>query len=267
MVEAALALEVEYGVHDVLEGPWARDAPVLGDVAHEQHGGPRFLGEPHESRGALAHLANVAGRALQRLGVAGLDRVQEQHARAERRRVMQDGLEPGFAEHVHLAGVVREAIGAETQLLGGFLARHVQRRDAGALEAGGALQQQRRFPDPRLAADQDDRSGDHAPAEHEVELGEARPPPPYPAPFYGGQADGRSAGQITGPPDRPTAWPPRGLFNQGVPGPTRVAAPAPFGLLRTALAAPEHRASLSCHGSPQAGRRAASSCRSGCTPS
>ncbi len=37
LVERALALEVEHGVHDVLERLRARDAAALRDVAHHEH--------------------------------------------------------------------------------------------------------------------------------------------------------------------------------------------------------------------------------------
>src|SRR5437773_3240416 len=111
MVEGRFALEVKDGVHDVLEGARSRDPAALGDVADEEHGGPRFLGEAHQPGGAVADLPDVAGRALELLGIGGLDRVHEDDAGAERGGVMDDRLEARFAEHVDGAGVFAEPNG------------------------------------------------------------------------------------------------------------------------------------------------------------
>ena len=93
MIERRLALEVEHRVHDVLERPRARDAAALGDVPDQEHGRAGFLGEAHQPRRALAHLADVAGRALERLGVGRLDRVDEAGRARRGAGVVQDRLE------------------------------------------------------------------------------------------------------------------------------------------------------------------------------
>ena len=153
MVERALALEIKHGVHDVLEGLGPRDAAAFRHVSHEQHGGARLLREPHQTRRALPYLADVAGRAFEVIGVRRLNRVHEHDLRVEGARVVGDRLEPGFSQHVHGAGVEGEAVGAQPHLVGGLLPRDVQRADAGVLQTGGALQQQRGLPDAGLAPD------------------------------------------------------------------------------------------------------------------
>ncbi len=106
MIERRFALEVEHGVDDVFERARPGDAAALGHVAYQHHGGPRFLGEAHQPGRALAHLPHVARGALELVCVRGLDRVDEDDARLERRRVVHDRLESRLAEHVHQAGVV-----------------------------------------------------------------------------------------------------------------------------------------------------------------
>src|SRR5256886_15581388 len=64
--EGALALEVQHRVDDVLERLGTGDAAALGHVAHQEHGRSGLLGEAHEPRGAVAHLAHVAGRSEER---------------------------------------------------------------------------------------------------------------------------------------------------------------------------------------------------------
>ena len=65
MIERVLALEVEHRVDDVLERLRAGDAAALGDVADDEHRGAALLREAHQPRGALAHLPDVARRALE----------------------------------------------------------------------------------------------------------------------------------------------------------------------------------------------------------
>src|SRR5687768_10694311 len=84
MIDAVLALEVEHGVHDVLERLWPRDAAAFRDVSDDEDGRAALLGESHEPRGALANLPDVSRRALQITGEQGLDGVHDEHVRAMR---------------------------------------------------------------------------------------------------------------------------------------------------------------------------------------
>ena len=94
-----------------------------------------------------------------------------------RGRRREDGLEPGLAQHVHGARVlVDQALGAEPDLVRGFLAAGVEHRPAGRLEPGRGLEQQRGLADAGLAADEDHRAGHEASAQHEVELREPGAP-------------------------------------------------------------------------------------------
>ena len=65
VVLVALALEVEHGVHHVLEHARARHRPVLRDVADEEHRRPRRLGVVEHREPALAHLRHRARAALE----------------------------------------------------------------------------------------------------------------------------------------------------------------------------------------------------------
>ena len=82
----------------------------------------------------------------------------------------QHRLDPGFAQDVHLAGVISKAVGPEPHLMWRLFARDVERGDAGALEPRRALQQQRGLPDPRLASDEHHRTRYDAAAQHEIEF-------------------------------------------------------------------------------------------------
>ena len=85
MVERRLPFEVEHRVHDVFQRLGSGDAAALGHMTHHDHRGTGLLGEAHQPGGALAHLAHVAGRALEQVGVDRLDRIEDQQVGAERR--------------------------------------------------------------------------------------------------------------------------------------------------------------------------------------
>ena len=72
-----VALEIEDGVDDVLQHAGAGDRALLRHVPDEDHDDPALLGEPRELRGALADLRDAPGGRGQRLGVGGLDRVDD----------------------------------------------------------------------------------------------------------------------------------------------------------------------------------------------
>src|SRR2546426_12704862 len=67
-------------------------------VPDEHPRGPRLFREAHEPGGTLPHLAHVAGRAFELVGVGGLDRVDEHDAGPQCVGVMRDRLEPRLAQ-------------------------------------------------------------------------------------------------------------------------------------------------------------------------
>ncbi len=158
----------------MLERLGAGDAAALGDVPHDHDRGAGVLGEAHQPGGALADLADVAGRAFEQIGVDRLDRIENQDLGAHRGGGFENRLEAGLAGHVHRAGVLLEAVGPEADLLGGLLAAGIEHPAAARLEPGRRLEQQGGLADARLATDQDHRAGHHPAAQHEVELVEAR---------------------------------------------------------------------------------------------
>ena len=66
-----------------------------------------------------------------------------------------------------------EATGAQAGLLDRFFAGDVQHAPAVSRQGGRRLQQQRRFADAGITADQDRRGGHEATAQHPVQLGDA----------------------------------------------------------------------------------------------
>ena len=80
---AAVALEVQHGVHRVLEHARAGDRAVLGDVPDEQRGRPAALGPLDQARSDLAHLRHAARDGVEVGRVQRLHRVDREHLGAE----------------------------------------------------------------------------------------------------------------------------------------------------------------------------------------
>ena len=183
----AFALEREHRIDHVLDHARAGDLAVLGDVADQDDGRARALGEADQRLRRAAHLRHRAGRGLDRVGPHGLDRVDDDEARrlAFRQRgddVLDRGLGGEFDRRIAQA----QPLGAQPHLADRLFARDIDGALAGARQRRGGLDQQRRFADAGIARHQDDRAAHEAAAGDAVELGDA-----------GGQARGvmRLAGQ------------------------------------------------------------------------
>ncbi len=75
---AAVALEIQHGIHHVLEHARAGQRAFLGHVSHQHDAAPIFLGPAHQCRGGLPNLRDGARRGFQRLHVHRLDRIDHQ---------------------------------------------------------------------------------------------------------------------------------------------------------------------------------------------
>ena len=73
----AFALEVEHRVNHVLQNPRPRNGAFLGNVADENNRRVPFLGELHQARGAVSDLRDASRCRLQRIGVHGLDGIDD----------------------------------------------------------------------------------------------------------------------------------------------------------------------------------------------
>ena len=216
---AALALDGDDRVDEVLQRLGPGDAPLLRHVADEDDRDPLPLRQLHQAQGRLADLADAAGRAVELVERRRLDRVDDDRRRAHRPCRLDD---PGRRRGRRGSGRRRppaRRAGRGGRRAGGPARRTPRRvayrtgRPLGG-EPGGGLQQERRLPDAGLAADEHERAGDQAAAEDPVQLGEAdrearaRPRRPSAARGTGCAADG--------PPRRDAARPPRHVANDGL---------------------------------------------------
>ena len=194
-----IALELADHVHQVLKQARARDGALLGHVTHEQGAHIAFLRGCNHGGGDLAHLGHAAGAALNFRGGEGLHGVDDQQRRVNLLDVSQGGTEVGFAGQVEGFRDGADAVGAELDLRGGFLAGDVQDRarrlgvlrrgvlrwgvrpvlralptrnpGGAAREGGGNVQQQGGLAHAGFARHEDDRAGHESAAEYAVKFG------------------------------------------------------------------------------------------------
>ena len=163
------------------------DLPVLGDMADQNDRRAGLLGKADQRLRAAAHLGHRAGRGFDRVGPHGLDRIDDdQPRRLAFRQRRDDVLDRGLGRELDRRVAQAQPLGAQTHLRDRFFAGDVDGAVAGARERGGSLDQQGRFADAGIAADQQHRAAHEAAAGDAVEFGDA-----------GGQARGvvRVAGQ------------------------------------------------------------------------
>jgi hypothetical protein len=162
-----IALELQHRVDDVFEHAWSGETAVLGDVTDEHDRDVALLGFVDEPLGATAHLTDAAGQRPESRVGHRLDRVDHDQLRADALDRIEDMRQRGLGVEPQVVAGGAEALGAPLDLLGALFCGDVQRRPA---PSGEQLQQQRALADARLAAEQGDRTGDEAAAEHAVEL-------------------------------------------------------------------------------------------------
>ena len=170
----AFALEGEHRIDHVLDHARAGDLAVLGDMADQDDGRARALGEADQRLRRAAHLRDRAGRGFDHVGPHGLDRVDDDEARGRalgQRR--DDVLDRGLGGELDRQRRQAEPLRAQPHLRDRFLAGNIDRAVAGLRQRRRDLDQQRRFADAGIAAEQQHRSAHEAAAGDAVEFGNA----------------------------------------------------------------------------------------------
>ena len=170
---AALALEAQHDVDEMLQRSRPGDRTVLGHVADQQRRHGPLLGDPDQRRGDGSELGDAPGRRVDVVASDGLHRVDHQQVGLNRLDVAQHG------RQLHLGGEQQQvlegagALATKPDLGRRLLARDVEGAGATAGRLRGDLEQQRRLADARLPGEQQDAPGDDPSTEHPVELADA----------------------------------------------------------------------------------------------
>ena len=120
-----VALELQHRVDYVLEHLGASNAPLFVDMPHEQHRRVGLLGKLQQRGGTLAHLPYTAGRRLHGRGGDGLYRVDDHDVRVDVADVYENIFERSLAHDIAVGSTAANALGAQLQLAGTLLARHI----------------------------------------------------------------------------------------------------------------------------------------------
>ena len=168
----AIPFQVEHGVDDVFQHARSGDRACLGHVPHQENGHVLRLGCAHQCGGALAYLADTARRGAQFVEVHGLDRIDDHRRRPELAHVLDDCVQVRLGQYIEV--VCRETKPARTHLdlLRRLFAGHIEQPASALGQLCADLQQEGRLADSRVPADQDQRAGNDAPAQHAGELGD-----------------------------------------------------------------------------------------------
>src|SRR5690606_31279659 len=128
------------------------------------------LGEAHQPRRALAHLADAPGRRGDLRAENRLDRVDDDRRRPQALGRVDYRVDLRLRIEVEVIRANTQPLGPQLDLLLRLLGRHVQHLRIGCRQPAGTLQQERRLPDARIATHQHERTRNYPAAEHPREL-------------------------------------------------------------------------------------------------
>ena len=175
---AAVSLEEEHGVDQVLEHPRAGDGAFLGDVADDDDRRAGVLGEGGQPVPHLAHLRHRAGRALYSAQRERLDGIHREDAGPQLARMLERDLRVRLRREVQRGRERAQPLAAQPDLLQRLLPAHVEDRKRRPRELVQRREEQRALADARISREQHHRAGDESASESAVQLADARPVPP-----------------------------------------------------------------------------------------
>ena len=170
---AAVALEVEHRIYEMLQHHGAGDGAFLGDVADQEGGDAGEFGLLHQAEGGLPDLGQRAGGRGQGGGVEGLDGIQRQEGGPALLHDLEDIFQAGFRGHQEPRGSEPQAVGPELDLGFGLFPGDIEALNSLAAEPIQHLEHQGGFADAGVAPQEDHGAVDHAAAQGAVEFRQA----------------------------------------------------------------------------------------------
>ena len=205
----------------------------LGDMTDQKHGDTGLLCIPCQFLRAFAHLCHATGGRLKLLGVHRLNRVDDRNLRFFRTQGTQNGFQPNLRQQWNVCGQP-QALRSQGNLVGRFLSADIQCLCAG-MNIGQSLQQQGRFSDSRITANQHHPTPNQTAPQHAIKLRHTGFQTRKVARLYRVEAYNLSTGRQGLKTSGPFAGGFLNAFRQGVPFQAVRALPLPFAGLPTAL--------------------------------
>ena len=170
----AFAFEAHHHVDHVFEHARSGDTAILGDVADQHQSHAVFLGVADQLERAAAHLTNRSGRTLDRVGMHGLDGIDDEElGRGHRAERGQDVAYAGGGSQLDRRIGQAEPRCAHPHLAGCLFPAHIDDAVPFPRDLCRSLQQQRRFTDSGIASHQDRAARNQTSAERTVEFGQS----------------------------------------------------------------------------------------------
>ena len=171
---ATVALEIQHRIDHVLDHLGTGDLAILGDVADQQHAGAALLGKTDQGFRPGFQLRDAAGCGLDRRRPQRLDRIDDgDGGRLVLAQRGQNVGNVGFSGQQHRGIIESQPLGAQPYLGDGLFARDINDALTFAGKCRQGLQQQRRFADAGVTADQHPGTWYKTAARNPVELANA----------------------------------------------------------------------------------------------
>ena len=139
-------------------------------MSHDKNRNATFLGKAQQAARRLAHLADAAGCAGNAGAEHRLDRIDDHQGRPQIGGRLQNRFQTGFRQHPQFFVGRAGTAGPHPGLGRRLLARDIKHRTAMARKMSGRRQQQGRFADSRISADQSQGPGYDTTAEYAVQF-------------------------------------------------------------------------------------------------
>ena len=241
----ALAFEIQHGIDHMLDDARPRNLPVLRDMPHQNDRHAALLGKGHDLMRRRPDLRDRSRRGFHRIQPHGLNAVDHRQTGPFRIQRRQNVAQIGLGPQAHCRPRQTQPLRAHLHLRDRLLAREIQRLQPRPGKRRRGLQQECRFSDPRIAADQNRRGRNQAAPQNPIKLRQPRSHTRRRRRHRGqiGQRHRPPLGQRQLRADRQ-----RRFFDNRIPRPARLAAPRPFGIGCATGGAGEGKSGF-CHGS------------------
>lgn len=168
----AFALKIKHGIDHMFQNPRSGNRALFGDMTDEKQHETFLFGQFDQFIGTGAHLRNAAGGRFRLFQIHGLDRIYYHDRCSGLFQRGDDVFDVGGRGQIDRRRFQPQPAGADFDLIGRLFARNVVAfRPFGQVgDAGTDLQQQSRFADTGIAADQNDRTGHQPAAANAVKL-------------------------------------------------------------------------------------------------
>ena len=170
-----LAGKIEDAVYQVLHDLRAGQLAALCHVSHDKDGDIPRLSQLHQLVADIPHLGYASRYGIQRLGVHGLDRIDDQKFRPQVFAGRGDLLHVGLGQDIQvIAELAADPVRPHFDLFFGFFSGDIEDRTQSLSQVGRGLHDHGGLADARLSGDQRQGTAHQAASQNPVQFTDAR---------------------------------------------------------------------------------------------